>query len=142
MSEPGDERVNNAARALIVKVRTTAVTQRIRSDDAHTAMAAACLHRAASMIDEALDLAARPQSSLGANVLTRAAFECWVMGVWALFGEMDAVLGINEFRIKQETLMAKANHVPQAALDHLAHQLKVIEEAKKKHLGGRQPKSV
>lgn len=47
--------------------------------------------RAADLLDEALHLAERPPS-VGANILVRSAFECWLVGVWALFGGDDALL--------------------------------------------------
>ena len=129
-----------AAEALINKVNRACATWRF-ADDLYVPMAAAGLCRTAGILEQAIVLAKQPPS-IGANILVRAAFETWLVGVWALFGGNDAVLGIEKERIRNETALVEKNSLPAEVLKHVTDQRAVVTEAQDRLLGGAAPSSV
>lgn len=129
-----------ATAALLEKINQACDTWRFR-DDLHVAMAAAGLSRTAGLLEQAIALAKLPPS-IGANILVRAAFETWLVGVWALFGGNDAVLGIEKERIRNETALIEKNSLPDHVLKHVTDQKAVVVEAQDRLLGGDEPSSV
>ena len=129
-----------ASRVLIAKVDRSCGSRRFQNNVNH-ALATAGMARAAGLLDQALDLAERPPS-IGANILVRSAFECWLAGAWALFGGHDAVLGIERERIRNERLLVTRNALPERAAQHLDGQSQVVADAQDRLLGGSAPASV
>jgi hypothetical protein len=99
------DRLIEVGREMIAVVRDEVAQMRF-TGPVGEAVAAAGMLRAADFLDEALALAERGRS-IGANVLARSAFECWLAGAYALFGGDDAVLGFEAERHRHETRIAK-----------------------------------
>lgn len=129
-----------ATRRVIDLVRTVCESWRFPSNLNH-ATATACLARAADLVDEALYLAGRPPSA-GANILVRSAFECWLVGAWALFGGDDALLGIEKERARNEFSLASSVGVGEPAVQHVERQKADIAALSKELLGTEVPSSV
>jgi hypothetical protein len=97
--------------------------------------------RAADLLGEALRLAQQPPS-VGASILVRAAYECWLVGVWALFGGDDALLGIEKERARNEKVLATSTGLPREAIEYVDRQLCDIAELTREVLGSDAPSSV
>ena len=135
-----DSELVAASRVLIAKVDRSCKSWRFQHD-VNLALATAGLARAAGLLDQALDLAERPPS-IGANILVRSAFECWLAGAWALFVGHDAILGIERERIRNERLLVTRNDLSERATEHLDGQSRVVTDAQDRLLGGSAPSSV
>jgi hypothetical protein len=131
-----------AVRGVVQIVSTRVAAWRFEGEPLiNQAMAAAGLLRSAELLGEAVELShLRP--SVGANVLTRSAFEFWLIGNYALYGGVDAVVGIDGQRQRHETLLAKMNYLSQDVVDYLKVQQDVLDEAKIELLAGVNPSSM
>jgi hypothetical protein len=134
-----DEKLIAASRLVIAKVERACLSWRFR--DLNLATATAAMARAAALLDQAIDLAEKPPS-IGANILVRSAFECWLVGAWALFGGSDALVGIEKERIRNERLLAAKNDLPEEAAQHLDTQHEILSGVQGRLLGGNAPSSV
>lgn len=130
--QSGDVAIINATVA--VREHIVARVDAWKFDDIHLGYGAAGLLRGITLLDEAMYLAAAPPS-IGANILVRAAFECWLVGTWAVFGKEDGYLGIELYRIDQELKLVRANNRPKEDIDYLEYQKKVFEGECDKRLG-------
>jgi hypothetical protein len=135
-----DDEIIGAARRVVAKVRVACEDWRFPSNANH-AVATAGMARAADLLDEAMRLAEHPPS-VGANVLVRAAYECWLVGVWTLFGGDDALLGVEKERVRNERALATANALPQHAIEYLNSQGHDIDQLVDELLGSGAPSSV
>jgi hypothetical protein len=137
VTEIAEDDLVRSTRALVAKVNSASGSWRFRDASNH-AVATAGMTRSAGLLGEALDLAvSRP--SIGANILVRSAFECWLVGAWALFGGEAALLGIERERLRYEKLLVERNSLPSAVGDHLGSQHLILAEAASNVLGGAQP---
>lgn len=134
-----DPDVMDATRQVLTTVAAATKSWRFRSGN--HAMATAGMARAADLLGEALLLAERPPAR-GANVLVRSAFECWLVGGWALFGGSDALLGIEKERVRNETSLAEGVSLAPDVMDHLTRQKGDLENLTKEVLGSGAPSSV
>lgn len=101
-------------------------------------MGAAGLLRAVELLEEADALRQRGRT-VGANVLVRSAFEFWLTGTYALFGGLEAIIGIDAERHRHETILAKSNSLPAEVHEFLEMQAAVLDEAREALLGGEAP---
>lgn len=137
-----DQAILEATRGVIAEVEAAANRWRFSGDATYLPLSAAGLLRASQMLDEALTLALKPPS-IGANVLVRAAFECWLLAAWSLFGEDDALLGIELYRIEQSLKLVKANGAPARVTNKLKREQAVYLKACDNMLGkGKRPRYV
>jgi hypothetical protein len=138
--DSGREELLIAVEQLLAIVWERCANWRFR-ENVNRAVATAGMARAADLLHEALRLAKVPPS-VGANILVRAAFEAWLVGVWALFGGDDAVLGIEKERVRNEKILASSNELPAKTINYIECQRVDIARLADELLGSGAPSSV
>jgi len=138
--DPNEHAVVSASCRVIDLVQAVCDSWRFPSNLNH-AVATAGMKRAADLISEAFSLVER-RPSVGANILVRSAFECWLVGVWALLGGDDALLGIEKERVRNERNLATSVTISEAAIQYLNDQQTTVSDLSEKLLGTDAPSSV
>lgn len=132
--------ITDASRVVIALVRSACNSWRFRSNLNH-AVATSAMARAADLLEEALFLA-DDHPSPGANILVRSAFECWLVGAFALFGGDDALIRIEVERRRNEWNLADKNNASTHTLAFLDEQRADLAVLALKLLGTEKPEGV